>query len=624
MMMEQKSSPLQTLCNLQHRYPDTWWIAGVVNSSSPSNQKLIGAKYFNKGYAAAVGILNTDATARDDDGHGTHTLSIAGGNFVKGASVFGYGNGTSKGGSPRARVAAYKVCWPDCSDADVLAGFDAAIHDGVDVLSVSLGSVAGDYIHDAIAIGSFHTVKHGIVVVASVGNAGPTEYSVSNVSPWLFTVGASTMDREFPTHVDLGNNQKFEGQSLSQDASPSGMCPLVSGGNAKFNNTSVERAQLCMPRTLDPKLVKGKTVVCLEDLNTRVDKGEQALLGGAILANDQVSGDALIADAHLLPAAHISYKDGLVVLAYINSMKAPMAYIARPAMQLGTKPAHPRCGLLLFQGTQLRDSWDSQARHGDITAPGVSVIASYSGASSPSGLPYNTRRVALNTESGTSMSCPHISGIAGLLKTLHSDWSRSAIRSAIMTTASTMNDAGGSILDSSQQTATPFSYGAGHVRPNSAQDPGLAYDLTTDDYLYFLCAIGYDDSKLRSFFDSGVPYKCPKSATLNDFNYPSIMVPSLNGTITIGRKLKNVGSPATYKAKVDAPEGISVSMEPESLTFDSVGQEKSFKLTLKAMQAGAAKGYVFGELNWSDGHHFVRSPIVVRAAPTGFLFSSKQ
>ncbi|KAJ4975194.1 hypothetical protein NE237_000300 [Protea cynaroides] len=179
-----------------------------------------------------------------------------------------------------------------------------------------------------------------------------------------------------------------------------------------------------------------------------------------------------------------------------------------------------------------------------------------------------------------------------------------------------MNNAEGPILDSSQQTATPFSYGAGHVQPNSAQDPGLVYDLTTDDYLYFLCAIGYDDSKLRSFSDSGVPYKCPKSATLNDFNYPSITVPSLNGTVTVGRKLKNVGSPATYKAKVHAPEGISVSVEPETLTFDSVGQEKNFNLTLKAMQAGAAKDYVFGQLNWSDGYHFVRSPIVVRAAPT--------
>lgn len=154
-------------------------------------------------------------SARDFEGHGTHTLSTAGGNFVRGASVLGVGMGTAKGGSPRARVAAYKVCWTpinesECFDADILAAYDSAIHDGVDVLSVSLGGNPGDYFDDGLSIGAFHAVKHGIAVICSAGNSGPTPGTVSNVSPWMLTVAASAMDREFQAFVELRNGMRFK------------------------------------------------------------------------------------------------------------------------------------------------------------------------------------------------------------------------------------------------------------------------------------------------------------------------------------------------------------------------------------------------------------------------------
>lgn len=163
-----------------------------------------------------AGPLNaTFDTPRDAEGHGSHTLSTAGGRFVAGASIFGFGKGTAKGGSPRARVAAYKVCWPpvagnQCFDADVLAGFDAAIQDGVDVLSVSLGGTAVPFFNDSLAIGTFHAVKHGIVVVLSAGNGGPSDSTVSNVSPWQITVGASTMDRDFTSYVVTASGKRFK------------------------------------------------------------------------------------------------------------------------------------------------------------------------------------------------------------------------------------------------------------------------------------------------------------------------------------------------------------------------------------------------------------------------------
>lgn len=168
--------------------------------------------------------------------------------------------------------------------------------------------------------------------------------------------------------------------------------------------------------------------------------------------------------------------------------------------------------------------------------------------------------------------------------------------------------------NSSLVKATPFSYGAGHIRPNRAMDPGLIYDLTVNDYLDFLCVIGYNKTMVQLFSDA--PYKCPKSASLVDFNYPSIAVPELSGSVTVTRRVKNVGSPAgaTYAVRIREPVGISVAVQPNILEFKKIGEEKSFKVTLKAKRLGAAKDYVFGGLIWSDGKHYVRSPIVVSSA----------
>lgn len=177
-------------------------------------RKLIGARYFNKGYVAVGGNVTANIyTTRDFEGHGSHTLSTAGGNFVAGVSIFGVGNGTVKGGSPRARVAAYKVCYPEpigCTDADILQAFDFAIEEGVDVISLSLGGPPQDYYNDAIAIGAFHALKKNVIVIASAGNSGPFPGSLSNVAPWIVTVGASTIDRKFLSVLELPNGLKFQ------------------------------------------------------------------------------------------------------------------------------------------------------------------------------------------------------------------------------------------------------------------------------------------------------------------------------------------------------------------------------------------------------------------------------
>ncbi|KAK8461495.1 hypothetical protein SEVIR_1G046500v4 [Setaria viridis] len=402
------------------------------------NRKLIGARYFNKGYASAAGILNASMnTPRDMDGHGTHTLSTAAGSPVPGASVFGFGNGTASGGSPHARVAAYRVCFPpingsECFDADILAAFDAAIHDGVHVLSLSLGGDPSNYFDDGIAIGSFHAVRRGIAVVCSAGNSGPGLGTASNLAPWLFTTGASTMDREFPSYI-VFNHTKAKGQSLSMTNLPEKSYPLIDSAKAGAANATTKDAQLCMIGALDPKKVKGKIVVCLRGINARVAKGEavkQAGGVGMVLANDASTGNEIIADAHVLPATQIKYSDGLLLYSYLNSTKNPTGFITKPATVLGTKPA-PFMAAFSSQGP---NTITPEILKPDITAPGVSVIAAWTRSNSPTDLAFDLRRVAFNSESGTSMSCPHVSGIVGLLRTLHPEWSPAAIKSAIMTT----------------------------------------------------------------------------------------------------------------------------------------------------------------------------------------------
>jgi subtilisin family serine protease len=170
-------------------------------------RKLIGARFYNQS-DIAVSKLHTP---RDTIGHGTHVASTAAGGTVASASYYGLAAGTAKGGSTGSRIAVYRVCsWSGCRGSSILSAFDDAIADGVDVLSLSLGAPSVLEIgleSDPIAIGSFHAVDHGIVVVCSAGNDGPSSSSVVNVAPWILTVAASTIDRDFQSNVVLGGNK---------------------------------------------------------------------------------------------------------------------------------------------------------------------------------------------------------------------------------------------------------------------------------------------------------------------------------------------------------------------------------------------------------------------------------
>ncbi|KAL5988155.1 hypothetical protein ACLOJK_035918 [Asimina triloba] len=605
--------------------PAGWKGACETGKSFPAsscNRKLIGARSFSKGYEAAMGPINEaqeSKSPRDDDGHGTHTSTTAAGSAVAEASLFGYAEGTARGMATRARIAAYKVCWlGGCFSTDILAAMEMAVSDGVDVMSLSLGGGAPDYFRDSVAVGAFGAMEKGIFVSCSAGNAGPSSFSLSNQSPWLTTVGAGTLDRDFPAYVILGNGKNYSGVSLySGKPLPDTQLPFVYAGNV--SNTT--NGNLCMTGSLPPAKVAGKIVLCDRGVSSRTQKGavvRDAGGAGMILANTDSNGEELVADAHLLPATGVGQRAGDAIKAYLFSDPSTTATIMFGGTKVGIQPS-PVVAAFSARGP---NSITPEILKPDLVAPGVDILAGWSGAVGPTGLSADKRKVDFNIISGTSMSCPHVSGLAALIKGAHPAWSPAAIRSALMTTAYGAYKDGETLKDvATGKPSTPFDMGAGHVDPLKALDPGLVYDATVDDYLDFLCALNYTPSQISILAKRSYTCDARKKYAVGDLNYPSFAVPfmtSVSGgggsggvtTVKYTRTLTNVGEPGTYKASVSSQlqSAVKIAVEPDTLTFSNENEKKTFTVTFTAasLPSGSAG---WARLEWTDGKHVVGSPI---------------
>ncbi|KAJ6930231.1 hypothetical protein NC652_013922 [Populus alba x Populus x berolinensis] len=565
--------------------------SGTNFTTKNCNRKLIGARFF-----ARVDESKESKSPRDDDGHGTHTSSTAGGSSVADASLFGYAAGTARGMAARARVAVYKVCWVGgCFSSDILAAMDKAIDDGVNVLSMSLGGSMSNYYRDSVAIGAFAAMEKGIFVSCSAGNAGPSSYSLSNVAPWITTIGAGTLDRDFPAFVTLGNGKNYSGVSLYKgDAMlPGKLSPFVYAGNA----SNATNGNLCMMGTLIPEQVAGKIVLCDRGVNPRVQKGAVVKAAGGlgmVLSNTDANGEELV--------AAVGQKGGDEIKHYLFSDPKPTATILFEGTKVGIQPS-PVVAAFSSRGP---DSITPDILKPDMIAPGVNILAGWVGSVGPTGLATDGRRVEFNIISGTSMSCPHVSGLAALIKAAHPDWSPAAIKSALMTTAYDV---------ATGKDSTPFDHGAGHVDPVSALNPGLVYDLTADDYLNFLCALNYSATEITSLARRKFTCDASKKYSVTDLNYPSFAVNFGSGgadaVIKHSRTLTNVGAPGTYKVVISLQSpGVKVAVEPETLSFRQANEKKSYTVTFtgSSMPAGTNS---FGRIEWSDGKQIVGSPIAV-------------
>ena len=558
------------------------------------NNKVIGAQYFNKGVTDPG---PTDwASPIDVEAHGTHTATTAAGNYDVPATVPDSGiKGRMSGLAPAARIAVYKVCWNSgCWTVDVVAGFEKAVADGVDVINDSLVPASAAPANDPWYMAMFNAAKAGVFISAASGNDGPG--TATNGVPWAATVAASTHDTGYRGTLTLGDGKTYDGVSIAAQGVPS--APLVDAAKAARSGVSSAQAELCRPDTLDPAKVKGAIVLCKFGGVIQTKSAQVKAAGGAgmVLYNVGPAVDE-VALAHTVPSVHVNEATGLKIKAYADRAGATAELGAARAVHQEA----PRMAGFSSGGPDLNSGGDLLKP--DITAPGVDITA----GTAPGG-----NRGMFKGEqgimSGTSMSAPHVAGLGLLLRQLHPDWSPMEVKSALMTTATTKDNAGRPIRAYGGSAATPLDYGAGHVVPNTADDPGLVYDSTSADWTAYLCAIGQPPAT-----DDGSD-ACATAEKIDpsDLNTPTISVGDLAGKQTVTRTVTNVsGTTGVYGATLQTPPGYRAQVSPKRLVVPAGG---SATYTVTFTRTDAAYGeWAFGSVTWSDQRHRVRSAVALRA-----------
>ncbi|XP_051145151.1 subtilisin-like protease SBT4.14 isoform X2 [Andrographis paniculata] len=572
---------------------------GRYANFSGCNNKLIGARYFK---LDRLSDPNDILSPIDTDGHGTHTSSTLAGSLIPNANLNGLAKGTARGAVPSARVAMYKVCWAStgCADMDILAAFDAAISDGVDIISISIGGLTGNYTSDSIAIGAFHAMRKGILTVASAGNDGPYRGSVVNHAPWILTVAASGIDRQLRSKVELGNGEIVSGIGVNTFEPKKKLYPLTSGIDVAKNSDTKEASRYCIENSMDPTKVQGKLIYCKLG-SWGIDSVVRGLGGIGTVIESESFLDA--AQIFMAPATMVNGTIGEKINNYMHSTKSASAVIHK------TEEVKIEAPFVASFSSRGPNPGSKHVLKPDITAPGIDILASYTPLKSLTGLKGDTQYSNFTFMSGTSMACPHVGGVAAYVKSFHPTWSPAAIKSAIMTTAKGMQP--------KVNRDKEFAYGSGQLNPTKAIKPGLIYDIDDMSYIQFLCREGYKGSAIGTLLGQG-PINCSKllpAKSEDAINYPTMQLAlKRNQETTIGvfrRTVTNVGPRiSVYNATIKAPKGVQITVKPMSLSFSKPLQKRSFTVVVKA-KLKANVLIKSGLLIWRCGNYTVRSPIVV-------------
>jgi subtilisin family serine protease len=600
--------------------PENWngeCQSGEQFEATACNNKLIGARYFIDG-AQATGPIDSGElfSARDTDGHGTHTATTAAGSRVN-ASIFGTLLGAVEGIAPRARVSVYKACWlrpgdlrASCNTSDLANAIDMAVADGVHIINYSVGSsLRTATAPDDIAL--MAAAKAGILAAVAAGNEGPNLGTIGSPAgaPWVITAAASSRDgQRFEEALEVLTPPTIAGKYAVKEASftpalidndpVEGLLVLVDD-----NDDTLDDGGAGTPFDACEPLVNGSDVSgniafiqrggCSFEI--KIANAEDAGAIAALVFN--IAGKPIVMTGTQgfsnIPALMIGQADGNLILDEINADQA-VNLVLDKSFFLTEQETGNIMGAFSARGpAPVQDILKP-----DVTAPGINILAGFTPDAANSVAGENFAYIT-----GTSMATPHVAGVAALLRHAHPDWSPAMIKSALMTTAR---------QDVNQQDGTtpanPFDFGSGHIVPNDANDPGLVYDVTDDEYDAFACGTAspaVDQVRCDDLAAGGLSFGS------EDLNQPSITVSRLANSQTVSRRVTNVGDEAeTYVASVSSPIETTVNVVPSSLTIGP-GQSATFDVTF-TYASGPFDLWRFGSLTWSSSNHDVRSVLAVR------------
>ncbi|WP_203912092.1 S8 family serine peptidase [Rhizocola hellebori] len=527
------------------------------------NNKLISGQAFLDSYLT-VHETETYTTARDSDGHGTHTASTTAGNVLESAKVFGVERGPIRGVAPGAWLAVYKVCGAEgCMSSDSAAAISQAIYDGVDVVNYSI-SGGTDPFTDPVEMAFLDAYAAGVFVAASAGNSGPGEGTVNHLSPWVTTVAASTQTRAFEATLTFSNGQKLTGASITAGVGPA---PVVRNG-----------------KCLEPAKAGaflGKIVVCERGGNARVDKGWNVKRGGAvgmILFNPTLQD--VETDNHWLPAVHLP--DNAIV-SILDSAPDLTATISAGVKAKGRGD--------VIAGFSSRGP-GGLALKPDVTAPGVQILAGHT--PKPTETAGGPPGELFQAIAGTSMSSPHVAGAAALLAAKRPEWTPGQLKSALMTTA--LTDV---VKEDLTTPADPFDFGAGRIAVDKAAQPGLTIAETAERMLR------YADDEVNAI----------------NLNLPSVNAPIMPGRLRTTRVVRNdTNQLLTYHLK-SADDAVTVS--PAVVTV-AAGKTASIQITISSL-ANDAK-WRFGSVTLTPvlgGYPTLHLPVAYRPSQGLVTLTSK-